>query len=115
QGRDLGSVGMVIVIDKRWSNARTIDPYFFRFFLPVSKIIIPTVYRENYMGALRKLKRQRIADRYVTVLFRAYEFSSTINSTLSISCGDLPNVNSIKILTVLMNGTRDFLFVFGDL
>jgi hypothetical protein len=44
----------------------------------MSKIIIPTVYREDYMGALRKLTRQRIADAYVRMLLRAYEFSSTL-------------------------------------
>ena len=45
----------------------------------LSKIIIPTVYREDYMGALRKLTRQRIADPYVRMLLRAYEFSSTLH------------------------------------
>jgi hypothetical protein len=45
----------------------------------LSKIIIPTVYREDYMGALRKLTRQRIADPYVRMLLRAYEFSSTLS------------------------------------
>lgn len=45
----------------------------------LSKIIIPTVYREDYMGALRKLTRQRIADAYVRMLMRAYEFSSTLH------------------------------------
>lgn len=44
----------------------------------LSRIIIPTVYREDYMGALRKLTRQRIADAYVGMLLRAYEFSSTL-------------------------------------
>lgn len=44
-----------------------------------SKIIIPTVYREDYMGALRKLTRQRVADAYVRMLLRAYEFSSTLH------------------------------------
>ena len=44
----------------------------------MSKIIIPTVYREDYMGALRKLTRQRVADAYVRMLLRAYEFSSTL-------------------------------------
>lgn len=44
----------------------------------LSKIIIPTVYREDYMGALRKLTRQRVADAYVRMLLRAYEFSSTL-------------------------------------
>jgi hypothetical protein len=44
----------------------------------LSKIIIPTVYREDYMGALRKLTRQRKPDAYVRMLLRAYEFSSTL-------------------------------------
>ena len=44
-----------------------------------SKIIIPTVYREDYMGALRKLTRQQIADPYIRMMARAYEFSSTLN------------------------------------
>ncbi|HEY8937383.1 MAG TPA: Fic family protein [Cyclobacteriaceae bacterium] len=43
------------------------------------KIIIPTVYREDYMGALRKLTRQQIADPYIRMLKRAYEFSATLN------------------------------------
>ena len=45
----------------------------------LSKIIIPTVYREDYMGALRKLTRQRVADAYVRMLLRVYEFSSTLH------------------------------------
>jgi hypothetical protein len=44
----------------------------------LSKITIPTVYREDYTGALRKLTRQRVADAYVKMLLRAYEFSSTL-------------------------------------
>lgn len=44
----------------------------------LSKIIIPTVYREDYMGALRKLTRQRIADPYIRMLGRAYDFSATL-------------------------------------
>lgn len=44
----------------------------------LSKIIVPTVYREDYMGALRKLTRQRVADAYVRMLLRAYEFSSAL-------------------------------------
>ena len=43
-----------------------------------SKIMIPTVYREDYMGALRKLTRQQIADPYIRMLARAYEFSATL-------------------------------------
>jgi hypothetical protein len=44
----------------------------------LSKIIIPTVYREDYMGALKKLTRQRVAEAYVKMLLRAYEFSATL-------------------------------------
>lgn len=43
-----------------------------------SKIIIPTVYREDYMGALRKLTRQSNPDPYIRMLQRSQEFSSTI-------------------------------------
>ena len=45
----------------------------------LSKIMIPTVYREDYMGALRKLTRQQIADPYIRMLLRAYEFSTTLD------------------------------------
>lgn len=45
----------------------------------LTKIIIPTVYREDYMGALRKLTRQRIAVPYTRMLLRAYEFSATLH------------------------------------
>jgi len=43
-----------------------------------SKIIIPTVYRDDYLGALRKLTRQRDTDTYIRMLSRAHEFSDTI-------------------------------------
>lgn len=42
------------------------------------KIIIPTVFREDYMGALRKLTRQQIADPFIRMMLRAYEFSATL-------------------------------------
>lgn len=44
----------------------------------LSKVIIPNVYREDYMGALRKLTRQQIADPYIRMMERAYEFTSTL-------------------------------------
>lgn len=44
----------------------------------LSKIIIPTVYREDYMGALRKLTRQQMADPYIRMMARAYDFSATL-------------------------------------
>lgn len=43
-----------------------------------SKIIIPTVYREDYLGALRRLTRKRDPKVYVKMLKRAHEFSSNI-------------------------------------
>jgi hypothetical protein len=43
-----------------------------------SKIIVPTVYREDYMGALRKLTRQSDTETYIRMLLRIFEFSSTI-------------------------------------
>ena len=44
----------------------------------LSKIIIPTVYREDYMGALKKLTRQGDPAAYIRMLLRAYEFSATV-------------------------------------
>ena len=43
-----------------------------------SRIIIPTVYRDDYMGALRRLTRRREPQAYVRMLARAHEFSTTI-------------------------------------
>ncbi|MCC6691353.1 MAG: Fic family protein, partial [Bacteroidia bacterium] len=43
-----------------------------------SKIIIPTVFRDDYMGALRKLTRQSDPTPYIKMLQRTHEFSATI-------------------------------------
>jgi fido (protein-threonine AMPylation protein) len=43
-----------------------------------SKIIIPTVFREDYMGALRQLTRQGLPQAYIRMLGRARDFSATI-------------------------------------
>jgi Fic family protein len=43
-----------------------------------SKIIIPTVFRDDYMGALRRLTRQGDSDPYIRMLQRAHEFSENI-------------------------------------
>jgi Fic family protein len=43
-----------------------------------AKVIIPTVYRDDYIGALRKLTRQQSPSAYVRMLQRAQDFSSTI-------------------------------------
>lgn len=44
----------------------------------LSKIIIPTVYREDYVGALKKLTQQDDPAPFIRMMLRAYEFSSTI-------------------------------------
>ena len=44
----------------------------------LSKIIIPTVYREDYMLSLKKLTKTKESDAYVRMLSKAWEFSSTI-------------------------------------
>jgi hypothetical protein len=43
-----------------------------------SKIIIPTVFREDYMGALKKFTKQRKCDTYIKMLQRAHEFSANV-------------------------------------
>jgi len=43
-----------------------------------SKIIIPTVFRDDYMGALRKLTRQGDAETYIRMMQRAHMFSANI-------------------------------------
>jgi len=43
-----------------------------------SKIIIPTVYRDDYLSAIRKLTRKEEPKAYVGMLLRAFEFSSTV-------------------------------------
>lgn len=44
----------------------------------LAKIIIPTVYRDDYIGAIKKLTKQRESDAYIRMLLRAWEFSSNI-------------------------------------
>lgn len=43
-----------------------------------SKIIIPNVYRDDYIGALRKLTRQTDTSAYIRMMERAHEFSENI-------------------------------------
>ena len=45
----------------------------------LAKIIIPTVYREDYMGALKKLTKQGTADAYIRMLQRTHDFSATVH------------------------------------
>ncbi len=43
-----------------------------------SKIMIPTVYREDYIGALRRLTRQSDAVAYIRMMERAHAFSENV-------------------------------------
>lgn len=43
-----------------------------------SKIIIPTVYRDDYLGALKKLTKRGDSKPYVKMLQRVHEFSENI-------------------------------------
>lgn len=43
-----------------------------------TRIIIPTVYREDYLGALRQLTRRQLPDTYIRMLQHAQQFSATI-------------------------------------
>jgi len=45
-----------------------------------TRIMIPTVYREDYIGATRQLSRQGLPDAYIRMLQRAMKFSATIVS-----------------------------------
>ena len=45
-----------------------------------TRIIIPTVYREDYLGATRQLTRQGLPDAYIRMLQRAQKFSATMVS-----------------------------------
>lgn len=45
----------------------------------LSKILIPTVYREDYMLSLKKLTKQRDGDAYIRMLLKAWEFSSNVH------------------------------------
>lgn len=43
-----------------------------------TKIIIPTVFREDYLGALRQLTRRHEPDTFIRMLQRAQQFSTTV-------------------------------------
>jgi len=45
-----------------------------------TRIIIPTVYRDDYLGALRKLTRQQNPLAYIKMLQRAKDFSATLKA-----------------------------------
>lgn len=43
-----------------------------------AKIIVPTVYREDYLLSLRKLSRQSVPDAYIKTMVTLHQFSSTL-------------------------------------
>jgi fido (protein-threonine AMPylation protein) len=45
-----------------------------------TKIMIPTVFREDYMGALRKMTRQSEPETYIKMMLRAQAFSASIQT-----------------------------------
>ena len=44
----------------------------------LSKIIIPTVNREDYIGTLKKLTKQREGNAYIRMLLKAWDFSRNV-------------------------------------
>jgi Fic family protein len=73
----------------------------------VTKIIIPTVYREDYLGALRKLTKQRKPDAYVRMLSRAHEFSaSLIQQNLDTMEAFLTECDAFEELVIFILSTR---------
>lgn len=62
-----------------------------------SKIIIPTVYRDDYMLALRKLTRQQDPSPYMRMLLRAHVFSSNIaGDDMDVMQKHLEELNAFK-------------------
>jgi Fic family protein len=45
------------------------------------RILIPNVYRDNYLGALRKLTREYNPDAYIRMMIRLQEYSHWLNPT----------------------------------
>jgi fido (protein-threonine AMPylation protein) len=45
----------------------------------LEKIIVPNVFRDDYMGSLKKLTKQNDPSSYVKAMVRCHEFSATIN------------------------------------
>ena len=43
-----------------------------------AKILIPTVYREDYILTLRKLTRQREPEAFIRMLMKIHEFSAKV-------------------------------------
>jgi hypothetical protein len=76
-----------------------------------SKIIIPTVYRDDYIGTLKQFNKQRTPEAYVRMLLRAWEFSSNIfNEDINamedylVRCDAFkePKEGKLKIITAML-------------
>jgi hypothetical protein len=66
-----------------------------------SKIIIPTVFREDYFLALRKLTREQIPDPFINMLEKAQEFSETIaGNDMDFMQNHLEKCNAFKEPTI---------------
>jgi Fic family protein len=62
-----------------------------------SKILIPTVYREDYLLALRRLSRKREPDAYIKMMIRALSFSHQLDPVhLDLLQEQLENANAFK-------------------
>jgi Fic family protein len=64
----------------------------------MAKILIPTVYRDDYLGALRKLTRQEDPSAYIKMLQRAHQFSAMIHGN---------NMNEMQVLLEKGNAFKE--------
>ena len=83
-----------------------------------SKIIIPTVFREDYMGALKKFTKQRKCDTYIKMLQRAQEFSANVfaeqinemQDWITHNCSSVVEINWTKEQTTPFDLVVEYLF-----
>lgn len=86
-----------------------------------SKIIIPTVFKEDYIGALKKLTRQGKAETYIKMLQRAHQFSATIyDEDMDAMEDHLIKCNAFKddsdfILRIAARGGKETIGTLGTL
>lgn len=80
-----------------------------------TRIIIPTVYREDYIGAVKKLTKQQDPSAYIRMMGRAWQFSATITGPDMDTMQDKlersnafqePNKAKLHILEALMGPAR---------
>lgn len=64
----------------------------------LARIIIPTVYREDYLLSLRRFSKQSDPEAYIKMMLRAYEFTSRINfSGYEIALNILKNCHAFML------------------